>query len=72
MRERELHIFCDASEQAYGAVAYLRMVEGDGRAHLAFVMARCKVALKHLLSMPRLELCALTGFRSTALQAPRQ
>lgn len=59
--ERELHIFCDASEQAYGAVAYLRMMEDDGTAHLAFVMARSRVAPRSLHSMPRLELCgALT------------
>lgn len=68
MKERELHIFCDASEQAYGAVAYLRMVGSDGRTHLAFVMARSRVAPKLLHSMPRLELCAeLTGAQISKL-----
>lgn len=48
VKERELHIFCDTSEQAYWAVAYLRMVGSDGRTHLAFVMARSRVAPKRL------------------------
>lgn len=66
--ERELHIFCDASELAYGAVAYLRMVDSDGAPHLAFVMARSRVAPRRLQSMPRLELCgALTGAQLSKL-----
>ncbi|KAL7841401.1 hypothetical protein SRHO_G00250920 [Serrasalmus rhombeus] len=35
---RELHIFCDAPESAYGAV------ESSGTTHLSFVMARSRVA----------------------------
>ncbi|XP_059364848.1 uncharacterized protein LOC132103769 [Carassius carassius] len=52
-----LHVFGDASEVAYGSVAYLR-AEQYGKIHTTFVMARSKVAPKHQLSMPRLELCA--------------
>lgn len=59
---REVHVFCDASEQAYGSVAYLRTVDKQGQAHLSFLLARSRVAPKRLHSMPRLELCAaLTG-----------
>ncbi|KAF7648190.1 hypothetical protein LDENG_00160610 [Lucifuga dentata] len=59
---RQLHVFCDASERAYGAVAYLQMTNDYGEIHIAFVLARSKVAPEKHLSMPRLELnAALTG-----------
>ncbi|XP_039539859.1 uncharacterized protein LOC120487658 [Pimephales promelas] len=58
----ELHVFCDASESAYGSVAYLRGEDPQGQVHVAFVLARSRVAPKKQQSMPRLELCAaLTG-----------
>ncbi|XP_076857121.1 uncharacterized protein LOC143511024 [Brachyhypopomus gauderio] len=58
----DLHVFCDASEKAYGSVAYLRMEDAEGHPHVAFVMARSRVAPRKQLSMPRLELSAvLTG-----------
>lgn len=52
-----LHVFCDASERAYGAVAYLA-VQTISDIHVSFVMARSRVAPKRQQSMPRLELCA--------------
>ncbi|XP_073771200.1 uncharacterized protein [Danio rerio] len=55
--EHHLHVFCDASEKAYGAVAYLSSTQG-GATNVAFVMARSKVAPKRQQTMPRLELCA--------------
>ncbi|XP_023666073.2 uncharacterized protein [Paramormyrops kingsleyae] len=59
---RMVHIFCDASERAYGSVAYLRTEDTQGRVEVAFLTARSRVAPKRQLSMPRLELCAaLTG-----------
>ncbi len=58
----DLHVFCDASEEAYGSVAYLRVEDEQGHTHVSFVMARSRVAPKKQLSMPRLELsAALTG-----------
>lgn len=60
--QRELHIFCDASEKAYGSVAYLKIEGQDGQVHVSFVMARSQVAPSNTLSIPRLELsAALTG-----------
>lgn len=58
----EAHIFCDASEKAYGAVAYLRVIEQQMPIATSFLLARSRVAPRKQVSMPRLELCAaLTG-----------
>ncbi|XP_039856539.1 uncharacterized protein LOC120714406 [Simochromis diagramma] len=55
----QLHVFCDASESAYGAVAYLRFKSAEHEVHTAFIMARSRVAPRKKLSIPRLELCAV-------------
>ncbi|KAM9735349.1 uncharacterized protein ACNS7B_014625 [Menidia menidia] len=65
---RTVHIFCDASERAYGAVAYLRTEGQDGHVEVSFLTARSRVAPKKQQSMPRLELCAaLTGAQVATL-----
>lgn len=65
---RNIHIFCDASEKAYGSVAYLHTEDPVGDMEVAFRTARSRVAPKHQQSMLRLELCAaLTGAQLAAL-----
>lgn len=61
---RDIHTFCDASEHAYGAVAYLRSEDNRGQVELSFILACSRISPKRQLSVPRLELCvALIGAR---------
>ena len=53
----QLHGFCDASEEAYACVAYLRMVDTQNTIHVSLVMAKTRVAPIKRLTIPRLELC---------------
>lgn len=65
---RELHIFCDASERAYGSVAYMKTKDQMGETNVSFVMARSRVAPLKQLTVPRLELsAALTGAQLSKL-----
>ena len=59
----ELHIFCDASQKAYGACAYLRQTNGDEQSsHL--IMCKTRVAPVKEHTITRLELMAtLLGIR---------
>lgn len=54
----ELHIFADASEMAFAAVAYWRIARPDGQVDIAFVAGKTRCAPVKLLSIPRLELQA--------------
>ncbi|KXJ77601.1 hypothetical protein RP20_CCG007077 [Aedes albopictus] len=63
IEDLQLHVFTDASETAFGIVAYFRAVI-RGEVKCALVMSRSKVAPIKQLSIPRLELQgALLGAR---------
>ena len=49
-------VFCDASQKAYGAVAYLKSTSEDGSFNVAIVASKTRVVLLARLSLPRLEL----------------
>ncbi|GBN56721.1 hypothetical protein AVEN_162907-1 [Araneus ventricosus] len=58
----EMHIFCDSSQVAYGAVAYFRSETTSGEVGVYFVMAKSGLAPLKKLSLPRLKLMgALVG-----------
>jgi Pao retrotransposon peptidase len=48
----QIHIFCDASAEAYSAVAYLR-IENQG-VHVAFVASKARVAPLKGLTIPKM------------------
>jgi len=56
----ELHMFCDASEKAMAAVAYLRTTSPSGQVNVSMLVAKTKVAKLPLksLTIPRLDLMA--------------
>ncbi|XP_058816580.1 uncharacterized protein LOC131679848 [Topomyia yanbarensis] len=59
----QLHVFVDASENGYAAVAYLRFEE-NGEVECALIGAKTRVAPLRFVSIPRLELqAAIIGAR---------
>ncbi|GAB6024610.1 hypothetical protein CHUAL_014256 [Chamberlinius hualienensis] len=63
-QEHQLHVFCDASKEAYGAVTYIRSFDGITVLPLVFCLAKFRLAPVKELSIPKLELmAALIGAR---------
>ena len=60
VKEVTLHHFSDASEESYGQVSYLRLVDTENKTHCVFVMGKSRVAPLKFVSIPRLELTAAT------------
>ena len=57
---QEVHIFSDASSTGYGAVAYLRQCNEEGRIHCSFLIGKARLAPVKTTTIPRLELTAAT------------
>ncbi|KAL5010875.1 hypothetical protein ScPMuIL_013180 [Solemya velum] len=57
----QLHCFSDASDQGYGMVFYLRLIDCDGRIHCAFLLGKSRVTPLKTITVPRMELTAATG-----------
>lgn len=55
---RELHLFCDSSENAYAAVAYWRFIFPDGSVKISLICSKARVTPLKPVSIPRLELQA--------------
>ncbi|XP_063543228.1 uncharacterized protein LOC134751714 [Cydia strobilella] len=53
----ELHGFSDASNDAYAAVVYLRVIDAEGLIRVSLVSCKTKVSPIKQISIPRLELC---------------
>ena len=53
----EVHLFCDASEKAISAVAYLKVVDETGLESIGFLHGKSKLAPLKGHTIPRLELC---------------
>ncbi|XP_048488916.1 uncharacterized protein LOC125491321 [Plutella xylostella] len=52
-----VHGFCDASNKAYAAVAYMRVETAEGNYETSIIAAKSRVASVKPVSLPRLELC---------------
>ena len=56
----ELHGFCDASINAYGAVIYARSYENPGNVQTSIICSKSRVAPSNQKTLARLELCGAT------------
>jgi hypothetical protein len=53
----ELHGFCDASQEAFGASIYVRSITFDGHISVNLFTSKSRVAPLRTTTIPRLELC---------------
>jgi len=53
----QIHGFCDASQEAFGACVYLRSIDNNNRVHATLFTSKSRVEPLHPTTIPRLELC---------------
>jgi len=53
----QIHGFCDASQEAFGACVYLRSIDNNGCVHVTLFTSKSRVAPLQPTTIPRLELC---------------
>ncbi|KAF2888965.1 hypothetical protein ILUMI_17207, partial [Ignelater luminosus] len=58
-QDSSLHLFCDASKNAYAAVVFLKVCH-QGEVHVNLLLAKTRVAPLRGMTIPRLELLAAT------------
>lgn len=71
----ELHVFCDGSEKAYAAVAYVRYVYGANEVSVSFLMSKARqVPIRGgaLSTIPRIELNAARLAVSLGIEVRRE
>ena len=62
--KKELIVFCDASEKAYGTCVYLKTKDSEECVHVSLLISKVRVAPLKKVTLPRLELlAALLGAR---------
>ena len=54
----EIHTFCDASEVGYGVCSYIRIINKQGKIHVALLAGKTRLAPLKSVTIPRLELSA--------------
>ncbi|CAG2248710.1 unnamed protein product [Mytilus edulis] len=54
--DAQLHIFSDGSEIGYGACAYLRLVDTNGKVNCSLILGKSRLAPLKQTTIPRLEL----------------
>ena len=59
-KKAEIHVFADASLDAYGAVAYLKVIDREGSVKCSFLMGKSRVKPLKSVTIPRMELTAAT------------
>ena len=56
--KKDLHIYCDASQKAIAAVAYMHVKTDNQSQYMGFIFGKTRIAPKHGNTIPRLELCS--------------